>query len=104
MEGFEHRETGINEATKGIASVHVARANQANHAANYTSHNSDILFSFVLNGNLNLSTENKAAQNLKEGDAFVIPPQMKHMISDTSNDLQILEISLPGTFETTVHE
>ncbi|MFT6500996.1 MAG: quercetin dioxygenase-like cupin family protein [Crocinitomicaceae bacterium] len=103
LEGFEHRETGINEATQGIASVHIAKSMETINAANYTSHNSDILFSFVLSGNLNLTTENKAVQNLNEGDAFVIPPDMKYMISETSNNLQIFEISLPGTFETTVH-
>ncbi|HCB53872.1 MAG TPA: cupin, partial [Rhodobacter sp.] len=35
-------------------------------------------------------------------DAFVIPPHMATCYSQTSPDLRILEVSLPGNFETTL--
>jgi mannose-6-phosphate isomerase-like protein (cupin superfamily) len=40
---------------------------------------------------------------LSAGDAFVIPPGMRTRYSDPSDDLELLEVSLPGEFETKMH-
>jgi quercetin dioxygenase-like cupin family protein len=101
LEGFEFRETGINQATKGVASVHVARKLEGHNPSKKTSHNSDILFTFVMKGGMELSAEGQSLQTLKIGDAYVIPPNLKHKISYCSDDLELLEVSLPGSFETT---
>ena len=34
------------------------------------------------------------------GDAFVIPPEMNVRYSNPSEDIELLEVSLPGVFET----
>jgi hypothetical protein len=65
-----------------------------------TSHTSDILFTFVLSGSLTLQGEGQADHVLTEGDAFVIPPELKTTMSRCSRDLQLLEVSLPAHFET----
>jgi quercetin dioxygenase-like cupin family protein len=100
--GFEARDTGIADATRGMASVQVARPLGAlgplAHAV--TRHTSDILFTFVLAGSVTLRGEGQGAHGLSEGDAFVIPPDLKTMLSDASPDLQLLEVSLPAAFET----
>ena len=103
LQGFEARETGIGTATRGVASVQVARP--VGHVdGQATSHTSDILFTFVLSGSLTLHGHQQGAHPLSEGDAYVIPPDMKTRLSDCSEDLQLLEVSLPADFETRAHE
>ncbi|MDH4065633.1 MAG: cupin domain-containing protein, partial [Acidobacteriota bacterium] len=102
LPGFEARETGIGAATAGVASVLVARPAGVVESPP-TSHTSDILFTFVLSGRVTLHGEHQGAYALAEGDAYVIPPGMKTALSDASEDLQLLEVSLPAHFLTVVH-
>ncbi len=100
--GFEGRETGINAATRGVASVQVARPAGAV-KGQVTSHASDILFTFVLSGSVTLHADGQGVHAIGEGDAFVVPPHLRTALSGASKDLRLLEVSLPGTFETTTH-
>ncbi len=131
--GFEARETGIGEATGGVASVQVARVttgansgakDSANGGATgspnggsaaagdsgaaaggeqVTSHTGDILFTFVMEGQCTLNGENQGAHRLEAGDAYVIPPHTKTSLTDRSDDLELLEVALPARFETIAH-
>ncbi len=120
--GFEARETGIGEATGGVASVQVARIttsgnsggkDSANGSPNggggaacgdqVTSHTGDILFTFVMEGECTLNGEDQGAHRLEAGDAYVIPPHTKTSLTDRSYDLELLEVALPARFETIVH-
>lgn len=114
LPGFEIRETGIGEATAGMASVRVARpagALEGSAAAPVgnptaeavTSHTSDILFTFVLTGSVTVNGEDQGAHALGEGDAYVIPPGLKTSLTGASADLELLEVSLPAAFETRIH-
>ena len=97
--GFEARDTGVNENTKGVASVMVARPSGA---APWVAHDGDILFGFVMTGRMVLEGEGKDPYPLEPGDAFVIPPGMATRWSGASADLQVLEVSLPGTVPTRI--
>jgi len=101
LDGFEYRDTGINKATKGIASVHVARVMNTNTQPQLTSHDTDILFTFVMQGEMKLIADGQDTKLLLKGDAFVVPPHLKYQISNFSDDLELLEVSLPGKFKTT---
>lgn len=101
--GFEHRETGINEATQGIASVQVARPKDNPNQSPLLSHDTDILFTFVMEGELDLLAEGHELQHLRKGDAYVVPPHLKHRFANYSEDLELLEVSLPGRFNTEVY-
>jgi quercetin dioxygenase-like cupin family protein/catechol 2,3-dioxygenase-like lactoylglutathione lyase family enzyme len=106
LPGFEARETGIGAATAGVASVQVARPVGRAHdqaTSQVTSHTGDILFAFVLSGSMTLRGEGQGAHALSEGDAYVIPPFLKTALTDCSEDLELLEVSLPADFETRVH-
>lgn len=96
--GFEARDTTINANTKGVASVMVARPTGT--PAPWTKHEGDILFTFVMSGEMTLEGEGKDPYRLSPGDAFVIPPGMATRYSAPSSDLQLLEVSLPGSFTT----
>jgi quercetin dioxygenase-like cupin family protein/catechol 2,3-dioxygenase-like lactoylglutathione lyase family enzyme len=102
LQGFEARETGIGAATAGVASVQVARP-VGRCSGQVTSHTSDILFTFILAGSMTLHGEGQGAHALSEGDAYVIPPHLKTALTDCSEDLQLLEVSLPADFATIVH-
>ena len=98
--GFEARDTTINANTKGVASVMVARP--TGKTTVWSKHKGDILFNFVMAGSMTLEGDGKEPFDLSAGDAFVIPPNMATRYSKPSNDLELLEVSLPGVFETTL--
>ncbi len=99
INGFEFRDTGVNEATRGLASVVVIRPSKGVGASTQLSHDADILFRFVLQGTLQLHVAGKAPMNLRSRDAFVIPPALTYQFKDLSEDLEILEVSLPGHYK-----
>ena len=98
--GFEARDTTINENTKGVASVMVARPSGG--ASPWTRHDCDILFNFVMAGSMVLEGEGKDPYRLEPGDAFVVPPGMATRYSEPSADLQLMEVTLPGSFTTEI--
>ncbi|MEL6295762.1 MAG: cupin domain-containing protein [Pseudomonadota bacterium] len=100
LPGFISRDTTIADNTQGVAGVHVARPN--GEETLWTNHDSDILFTFVLDGTMTLEGEGRTPQPLQAGDAFVIPPDFPNRYADPSDDLELLEVSLPGRFETRV--
>ncbi|MBI1170207.1 cupin domain-containing protein [bacterium] len=103
--GFEARDTTINANTKGVASVMVARPIRhdfsAKNPAPWTKHDGDILFTFVMSGEMTLEGEGKEPYRLSPGDAFVIPPGMATRYAETTPDLCLVEVALPGAFATT---
>ncbi|KAI1176341.1 RmlC-like cupin domain-containing protein [Nemania sp. FL0916] len=102
--GYEMRDTGVEEGTKGVAAVRVVRPVAGGEpTASVTSHDSDILFTFVLSGECTLHGEGQDSKTLSEGDAYTLPPGLKVGLTDSSADLSLLEVSLPGRFNTTVH-
>jgi quercetin dioxygenase-like cupin family protein len=97
--GMTARDTTINAGTKGVASVMVARPAGV---APWTRHQGDILFTFVMAGEMTLEGEGKDPFRLMAGDAFVIPPDMATRYAEMTPDLELLEVSLPGNPATTV--
>ena len=100
LPGLTARETGVMDATNGKASVQVVspKAESVAKAGIYSSHDADILFSYVLAGSVSIE-----GQQLVTGDAFTLPPADTYHYADISNDLSVLEVSLPGAFKTVVH-
>jgi quercetin dioxygenase-like cupin family protein len=96
--GFVCRDTTISQNTQNVASVEVIRSNGKPTQESW--HSSDILFTFVMEGTMTLEGEGKDSFDLSAGDAFVIPPNMKTTYRNASADLELLEVSLPGAFET----
>ncbi|MDW4498731.1 cupin domain-containing protein [Sulfitobacter sp. D35] len=96
--GFDSRDTGISEHTAGVAGVHVVRP--AAGGTECCAHDADILFGFVLDGAMTLEGEGREPFALTAGDAFVIPPGMRTRYAEPTEDLELLEVSLPGAFRT----
>ncbi|MCE8510288.1 cupin [Ruegeria pomeroyi] len=100
LPGYICRDTTIAENTKGVAGVQVVRRGQG--TPQWAAHDTDILFTFVMNGTVTLEGEGRDPFPLEQGDAFVIPPGMRTRLSDPSDDIELLEVTLPGTFTTTL--
>ena len=114
LPGFSACDTGIAAATGGVANAQVARRTNGGAADGaQTSHDADILFTFVLEGGMTLRAQGEEARDphapereahaLRAGDAFVLPPRLRTAYEHCTDDLELLEVSLPGAFETTVH-
>ena len=98
LPGYNCRDTTIGQNTKNVASVQVVRRGEG--APVWATHDTDILFGFVMNGAFTLEGEGKDPYRLGSGDAFVIPPGLRTRWSDPSDDIEILEVTLPGGFKT----
>ena len=100
LAGFEARDTTIAANTGNVAGVMVVRKGEG--APEWSAHDTDILFGFVKEGSVTLEGEGRDPYRLEKGDAFVIPPGMRTRLSDASDEMELIEVSLPGVFQTTV--
>ncbi|MEO1107560.1 MAG: cupin domain-containing protein [Pseudomonadota bacterium] len=100
LPGYTCRDTTIAENTKGVAGVQVVRRGQGQPV--WARHDTDIHFTFVMDGEVTLEGEGREPYRLEQGDAFVIPPGMRTRLSDPSDNIELLEVTLPGTFNTTL--
>ncbi len=66
-------------------------------------HGAELLFTFVLSGTATLHIEGRTPEPLAAGDSFVIPAELQYSLAGCSSDLEFLEVSLPGVFETRLH-
>ena len=98
LPGFIARDTTIAKNTKNVAGVQVLRRGQGDPA--WTTHDADIHFTFVMIGQVTLEGEGKDPDTLEPGDAFVIPPGMATRYSNPTDDIELLEVTLPGAFKT----
>ncbi len=96
--GYEARDTTIAANTNGVADVQVVRKGQD--APTYQRHNADIMFGFVMSGGMTLMADGQSDHPLEAGDAFVIPPDMAACWNAPTEDLEVLQVVLPGTYET----
>jgi len=96
LPGFACCDTGVALASNNIAGVRVLKA--THELFPYSAvHTADMLFSFVLAGSVRIEKHLLVA-----GDAFTMPPDDSYQIADISSDVSILEVSVPGVFQTMV--
>ncbi len=99
LSGFEYQDTGIDVATKDLAGVKIMRSN-GDVTPQSCQHKAEFVFIFVLTGQLSLHVNEQTIEKLTDGDAFVLPENLSYAFTERSNDLRLLEVSIPGTFST----
>ena len=104
LPGFSACDTGIAVATGGVANAQVARRTGKSSDAAETSHDADILF-YLCPGRRNDIAPCRSARPASFGpeDAFVLPLGLRSTYEHCTDDLELLEASLPGAFVTTIH-
>jgi len=101
LDGFEARDLGIASATGGLAAAHVARP-LGNASAQLSSHDAELVFTYVLRGAVALRCQGEDRHELAAGDSVVVPAGRRHALSDCSDELELLVVTLPAAVEIAV--
>ena len=99
----KYRDLGIADASHGLAQAHVIRlVGPCNPAEVSKLHYHDVEFQmvYVLKGWVKTYMDGQGEMLMKEGCCWTQPPRVKHMILDYSDDVELLEVILPGEFKT----
>jgi mannose-6-phosphate isomerase-like protein (cupin superfamily) len=109
LPGFDARDTGIGEATDGLAGVRVLRpASSAPRALAPVAHHGELLFLFVLQGEVGLQIYGSpddatpaasavpTVHTLREADAIAIPARLPFALVEPTGDVELLEVTLPA--------
>ncbi|QGZ65756.1 cupin domain-containing protein [Paraburkholderia acidisoli] len=98
--GFVATDTGIGAATNGLAGVRVVRrASEGSPAHAVTRrHDTEFCFFFVLAGALDVAQDTQR-WTLRADDSIAIPGNLAYTFANASDDLELLEVTLPAEFE-----
>jgi quercetin dioxygenase-like cupin family protein len=98
---FEYRDLGIAEATGGRAMAHVIRAREGGHAGfGWHKHVLEFQMYYVLKGWVEFDYEGVGIVRAEAGSCVNQPPGIRHAEIAHSDDLELIEITLPAEFET----
>ena len=98
---FEYRDLGIKAATGGRVGAHVIRAKPGMHGSSgWHSHDLEVQLAYVLKGWIEFDYEGVGAVRFEAGACVHQPPGIRHIEIAHSDDVEILEITLPAEFET----
>ncbi len=92
--GFDCRDTGINEATGGIAGVEVIRRTGDFPQTPRHHHHGRLFLGFMLNGTSRISCQNNDTALLSAGDSYVVPPDHEYQLEDCSKDFELLQVTV----------
>jgi quercetin dioxygenase-like cupin family protein len=98
---FDYRDLGIKAATAGQMVAHVIRAIPGVHAIPQRHHhNVQFQMIYVLKGWIRFDYEGVGEITLSAGSCVQQSPGMRHIEIAHSDDLELLEVAMPGNFET----
>lgn len=99
LAGFKARDTGVGHASGGVGGVRVIRPASAPETRP-AQHDADTLLLFILAGSLQL--ESDGVDPLTVGDSALLPRGKAYRLAECTSDLELLEVSMPDDFETTL--
>ena len=102
---LEYRDLGIKNATSGRFRAHVLRVKKgADHSTLHTTglhqHRLDFQMIYILKGWIRFTYEGHGEHTFGPGDCCLQPPGIVHNELACSDDLELLEITSPGEYET----
>jgi mannose-6-phosphate isomerase-like protein (cupin superfamily) len=97
---FAYRDLGITHATGARVTAHVIRASGKDFSGQPHLHKLDFQMVYVLKGWIEFEYENEGVVRLTEGSCVYQPPGIRHREIAHSDDIEMLEIVMPGEFET----
>ena len=102
---FEYRDLGIRQATNDAAVMHVIRAREGTNATGeWHLHKVTLQIVYVLKGWAIFEYEGQGQHKLEAGTCVHQPPGIRHREIAHSEDLELIEIVMPGHFETVTVE
>ena len=98
---FAYRDLGVAAATEGRVGAHVIRARGASATPGEQHHHAlDFQLVYVVRGWVEFEYAGVGRVRLEAGSSVVQPPGIRHAELAHSEDLEMLEITLPARFET----
>lgn len=99
---FEYRDLGIRAATDSRFGAHVIRARPGTKVApQWHCHSLEFQMVYVTKGWVEFEYEGVGEVRLEAGSCVHQPPGIRHRELAHSDDLELIEITLPADFETT---
>jgi len=99
----EYRDLGMREATGGLVNAHVNRRAAPFKKEDVSQrHIHDIKFQmvYVLKGWTKFEVDGEGEHLVEAGGCWLQPPGVKHMVIGYSDDLEVLEITIPAEYNT----
>jgi mannose-6-phosphate isomerase-like protein (cupin superfamily) len=98
---FRYRDLGVAEASGGRMRAQIMSASQGmSKPTGWHIHETEGQFLYVIKGWVDLQFEDGRTVRVEQGDTLFIPGGAKHNEIGTSDELELLEVSIPGTIGT----
>lgn len=98
---FQYRDLGVTEATSGKMRAQVTSAKSAmDRATGWHYHTCDMQFVYILSGWVDLEFADGQKARFGVGDSVMIPGGLPHQETATSEDLELIEVSVPAEMGT----
>ncbi len=98
---FEYRDLGIKKATGGQVDAHVIRAAAGTDFSSQPHrHGTSFQLVYVLKGWIEFEYEGQGHVRLEAGSCVYQPPGIRHREVGHSDDVEMLEVVMPGDFST----
>ena len=94
LAGWESRDTGIGEATDGLAGVRVARV--ATGSGELAASDTEFAMLVVLRGEVTFETDHDPGERLRDGSSVAIPGGVAYRLVDATPDCELLDVTLPA--------
>tara|TARA_B110000503_G_scaffold130441_1_gene203845 strand:+ start:322 stop:747 length:426 start_codon:yes stop_codon:yes gene_type:complete len=98
---LEYRDLGVTEGSNGALRAQIMKTKQGlSEPTGWHYHVCEGQFIYVLKGWVDLEFETGDQKRITQGDSMYIPGGMRHNETATSQELEILELSLPSDMGT----
>jgi hypothetical protein len=97
-----YRDFGFAEATEGMVHAHIIKLVPpcTDEVRTRHRHLLQMQIVYVLKGWMKIEHEGQGVMTMNAGDAWLMPPGIRHTVLDYSDDCQNLEITIPAKFDT----
>jgi mannose-6-phosphate isomerase-like protein (cupin superfamily) len=97
-----YRDFGFATATEGMVHAHIIKLIPpcTDEVRTRHRHLLQMQMVYVLKGWMKIEHEGQGVMTMKAGDAWLMPPGIRHTVLDYSDDCQNLEITIPAKFDT----
>jgi mannose-6-phosphate isomerase-like protein (cupin superfamily) len=96
---FQYRDLGVTEATGGKMRAQVTSA-KSDRETGWHYHTCDMQFVYILRGWVDLEFAGGQKARFGVGDSVMIPGGLPHQETATSEDLELIEVSVPAEMGT----
>ena len=98
---FQYRDLGVTQATGGRMRAQVTSAKSAmDRETGWHYHTCDMQFVYILRGWVDLEFAGGRKARFGPGDSVMIPGRLPHQETATSDDLELIEVSVPAEMGT----